>query len=161
MKRDGHYLWDALSAGVRIGIIASSDHGMVHNAYAGVYSRQLSRAGVMEGLRSRRTFGSMDRMVNDFRLGDRLQGEEVEIHGPPALSVRIQAPKTLRTIQIVKNGAMIHTVHPDTLVGRLEFVDLELQPGQEAWYYVRCEQVDDQYGWSSPIWVKRSPESDR
>ncbi len=161
VKRDGHYLWDALSAGVRIGIIASSDHGMVHNAYAGVYSRQLSRAGVMEGLRSRRTFGSMDRMVIDFRLGDRLQGEEVEIHGPPALSVRIQAPKTLRTIQIVKNGAMIHTVHPDTLVGRLEFVDLELQPGQEAWYYVRCEQVDDQYGWSSPIWVKRSPESDR
>lgn len=157
VTRDGNYMWDALAMGVRIGIIASSDHGMVHNAYAGVYCSKLSRAGVIEGLKSRRTFGSMDRMVIDFRLGDRLLGEEVQIDGPPAFSVGIEAPTSLRKIQIVKNGAMIHTVTPGSLASRFEFADAELQAGQEAWYYVRCEQENEKYGWSSPIWVKRRP----
>ena len=155
VSRDGHYMWDALNLGVRVGIIASSDHGMVHNAYAGVYCRDLSRAGVMEGLKSRRTFGSMDRMVIEFRLGDRLLGEEVTLNAPPVFTARIDAPESLRKVQIVKNGALVHTVKPGSLTSRFEFVDAQLQPGEQAWYYVRCEQENDKYGWSSPIWVKR------
>ncbi len=153
VNRDGYYYRDALEMGVRIGAIASSDHGMVHSAYAGVYCRELSRAGVMEGLRSRRTFGSMDRMVIEFRLDDRLLGEEVEINAAPAFNVRLESPKALRKVQIVKNGKEVHTVNPNSLTSRFEYVDQDIQPGQKAWYYVRCEQADDRNGWSSPIWV--------
>lgn len=155
VTRDGHYLWDALGMGVRIGIIASSDHRMVHNAYAGVYAKELSRAGVMEGLQSRRTFGSMDRMIIEFRLGDWLLGEEVEIDGPPTFSARLETPRSLRIVQIARSGELIHTLTPGSNISRFDFVDPELQPGQAAWYYIRCEQDNDQYGWSSPIWVKR------
>jgi hypothetical protein len=155
VSRDGYYYRDALTMGIRIGAIASSDHGMVHSAYAGVYCRELSRAAVMEGLRSRRTFGSMDRMVIEFRLGDRLLGEEVEINTAPAFNVRIESPKALRKVQIVRDGSEVHTLNPDTPACGFDYVDQDLQPGQQAWYYVRCEQNDDRYGWSSPIWVTR------
>ena len=157
VSRDGNYYRDALAMGIHIGAIASSDHGMVHSAYAGVYCSELSRAGVMEGLKSRRTFGSMDRMVIEFRLGDRLLGEEVEINASPAFNVLVESPKPLRKIQIVKNGALVHTVNPDALTRRFDYVDRDIQPGQKAWYYVRCEQDDDRYGWSSPIWVEWRP----
>lgn len=158
VTRDGHYMWDALKMGVRIGIIASSDHGMVHNAYAGVYASELSRAGVMEGLASRRTFGSMDRMVIEFRMDGSLMGEELRVDRPPAFSVLIDAPHELRKVQVVRNGEMIHTVAPEGRNCRFEFTDEELRPGGEAWYYVRCEQGNDKYGWSSPIWIRRTPE---
>jgi hypothetical protein len=154
---DGYYYRDALEMGLHIGAIASSDHGMVHSAYAGVYCRELSRAGLMEGLRSRRTFGSMDRMVIEFRLGDRLLGEEVEINAAPAFKVRVQSPKPLRKVQIVKNGKKVHTVNPGDLTCRFDYEDRDVQAGQKAWYYVRCEQADDRYGWSSPIWVEWKP----
>jgi hypothetical protein len=151
---DGHYYRDALEMGVRIGAIASSDHGMVRSAYAGVYCKELTRTGVMEGLRGRRTFGSMDRMVIEFRLGDRLLGEVVEINAAPAFKVRVESPKPLRKVQIVKNGKEIHTVNPDALTCRFDYVDRDIQAGQKAWYYVRCEQADERNGWSSPIWVE-------
>ena len=57
VQRQGHYLQDALGGGVQIGVIASSDHGLVHGAYAGIYAREFTRRGVLEALRSRRSFG--------------------------------------------------------------------------------------------------------
>ena len=61
----GHSMWDALAAGVRIGIIASSDHGQTHQARAGVYvedvpvdiqnvstSPGFTRKGILDGLRA-------------------------------------------------------------------------------------------------------------
>src|SRR5512137_2209339 len=111
--------------GIHIGAIASSDHGMVHSAYAGVYCSELSRAGVMEGLKSRRTFGSMDRMVIEFRLGDRLLGEEVKIKASAAFNVLVESPKPLRKIQIVKNSALVHTLNPDTPTCHFDYVDRE------------------------------------
>ena len=153
ISRAGFYYWDALAMGIHIGAIASSDHGMVHTAYAGVYCADLSRAGVMEGLKSRRTFGAMDRMAIDFKLGDRPLGQDVEVSGPPTFNVLIEAPKPLRKVQVVKNGQFVHTVEPGALTCRFDYLDRDIQPGQKAWYYVRCEQDDDRFGWSSPIWV--------
>jgi len=160
VSRDGHYYRDALAMGVRIGAIASSDHTMLRGAYAGVYCTELSRAGVMEGLRSRRTFGSTDRFAIEFRLGDRVLGEEVEIHSPPAFGVLVDSPKPLRKVQIVKNGKEVHTVTQETPPCRFDYVDRDIQPGGKAWYYVRCERQDDEQGWSSPIWVEWKPAGD-
>src|SRR5512137_2568678 len=112
--------------GIHIGAIASSDHGMVHSAYAGVYCSELSRAGVMEGLKSRRTFGSMDRMVIEFRLGDRLLGEEVETNASPAFNVLVESPRALRKIQIVKNVSLVHTANPASPLGRFDYVDRDI-----------------------------------
>ena len=96
----------------------------------------------------------MDRIIIEFRLGDRLLGEEVEINASPTFNVLVASPKPLRKIQIVKNGAIVHSVDPGALTCRFDYVDRDIQPGQKAWYYVRCEQDDDRYGWSSPIWVE-------
>jgi len=154
--RKGNYYWDALAMGVRIGVIASCDHGMVSNAYAGVYSSEVSRQGVMEGLRSRRTFGSMDRIIIEFRLGERLLGEEAEVNAPPEFQIFIKGSVPLRKVQIVKDGQFIHTAHPEGPVYRYRYCDTDLKPGDKSYYYVRCEQENDKYGWSSPIWVQRA-----
>jgi len=156
-SREGHYYWDALAKGVRIGVIASSDHIAVCGAYAGVYCSEISRRGIMEGMRSRRTFGSMDPIVIDFQLGERLLGEEVEVEAPPAFRVFVQGVTLLRKVQIVKNGQFVYTATPERPTYGFQYVDRDLEPGQQAYYYVRCEYEDERYGWSSPIWVQRKP----
>ncbi len=157
VTREGHYFWDALEMGVRIGVIASSDHYHQREAYAAVYANDLSRRSVMEALRHRRTFGAMDPIIMEFRLGDRLQGEEVEITEPPTFHVRVEASAPITRVQIVKNGDFIHTVEPDTRTVRFDFTDQGIKPGKQAWYYLRCEYGKERYGWSSPIWVGYKP----
>jgi len=161
VTRRGHYYQDALEMGVRIGVIASSDHGLVSKAYACVYAPEVSRAGVMEALRNRRTFGAMDRMLIELRLGDHAQGEEVELDAAPTFSVRVEAPAPLGKVQLVRNGTCVHTVEPGSTTCRFDFTDRESTPGTQAWYYLRVEQDNDRYGWSSPIWVGRKPDRRR
>lgn len=161
VTRDGHYYRDALAKGIRIGAIASSDHQMVRGAYAGVYCSDLSRAGVMEGLKNRRTFGAMAPMAIEFRLGERLLGEEVRIDKVPTFSVFVESSRPLRKVQIVKNGAAVRELNPDASTCRFEYTDRDIQPGQQAWYYLRCEREDDRFGWSSPIWVEWKMEKTR
>ena len=38
-----------------------------------------------------------------------------------------------------------------------QFKDLDLSPGQSAYYYVRAQIGKNDYAWSSPIWVTRKP----
>jgi hypothetical protein len=99
----------------------------------------------------------MDRIIIDFRLGERLLGKEVEVEASPEFRVVIQGTAPLRKIQIVKNGQFVHTATPQRPTDSFHYVDHDLQPGQQAYYYVRCEQEDERYGWSSPIWVQRKP----
>ncbi|MBN1488328.1 MAG: hypothetical protein JXA69_00295 [Phycisphaerae bacterium] len=157
VTRDGHYYWDALAMGVRIGVIASSDHGAINTAYAGVYCHDLSRQSIIQALRSRRTFGAMDRATIDFQCGMHLLGEEIEIDAAPTFRVYIYAPERIRKAQIVKNGQFIHTASPNASTCTFEYTDNKIQPGEQAWYYVRCEYGDERYGWSSPIWAGWKP----
>ncbi len=132
VTRKGHYYQDALEMGVKIGVIASCDHIMVSKAYACVYAGEASRAGVMEALRNRRTFGAMDKMVVELRLGDHVQGEEVVLDAPPSFSVKVEAPRTLRKVQLVRNGKFVHTAEPGGTSCRFDYGDSESRPGPPA-----------------------------
>ncbi|MHC4442659.1 MAG: hypothetical protein ACYTA5_08710 [Planctomycetota bacterium] len=156
VTREGHYFRDVLAMGIRIGTIASSDHGLVSGAYAGVYCSEFSRRGVMEGLRSRRTFGAMDRMVIEFRLSEELLGEKTEVESVPEFEVLVKGEAALTKVQVVKDGQVVHTINPRKLESRFIYSDPDLKPGGESYYYVRCEQENEKYGWSSPIWVRRT-----
>ncbi|NOX57097.1 MAG: hypothetical protein GXP27_22230 [Planctomycetes bacterium] len=155
VKRKGYYLWDALEKGVGIGVIASSDHGLVHSAYAAVYADEFSRQSVLEALRSRRSFGATETMVIDFRLGEHLLGEEVRTGEPPTFQITVRGTAPLKQVQIVKNNRFVYTTQPNGAQCTFRYTDTELAPGQSAYYYVRCQQNDNQWAWSSAIWVKR------
>ena len=155
VKRPGHYYWDALAKGLKIGAIASSDHGLTHSAYAGVYVKERTREGVLEGLKARRTFGATDTIVLELRLGDRFMGEEAAVSAPPKLEAVVLGTAELDRVDIVSNGQFVYTVDPDGPTSRFEFVDVALKPGQQAYYCLRCVQANNELAWSSPIWVTR------
>lgn len=155
IRRPGHYLWDALGQGVQIGVIASSDHGLVHGAYAGVYAETVSRRGVLEALQNRRSFGATDTLALSLRLGRHLLGEAATVDGPPKLEMTVQGTRPLKQVQLVRNGEFVYTHAPPGRDCSLQFTDMSFPPGSRAYYYLRAEQDDGQWAWSSAIWVHR------
>ncbi len=155
VKLPGHYVWDALAKGVKVGLIASSDHGLTHGAYACVYAKDRSRQAILEALRARRTYAATEVIVLDFRMGSAFMGQEVETVAPPRFQATVIAPREIRRIEIVRNNEFIYSTDPAGRRHRLEFEDAALPPGGKAYYYLRCIQDDGEMAWSSPIWVSR------
>ena len=159
----GNSLWDALAKGVRIGIIASSDHGQTHQARAGVYVEEKSelgftRQGILEALRARRTFGATVAVTVQVNAGGRLLGEEFAAPGPPTLDVRIAAPAPIARIDVVRDNRFVYSQQPAAKEARFRFRDADLPPGQSAYYYVRAQIGESDFAWSSPLWITRKPD---
>ncbi|MFV2067605.1 MAG: hypothetical protein ACC645_11555 [Pirellulales bacterium] len=155
VQREGFYLQDALEGGVRIGVIASSDHGLVHGAYAGIYAKEFTRRGVLEALRSRRSFGATEMMVLDLRIGDRLLGEEATLDTAPTFRATAQGIKPLDLVEMVRDGNIVYSTRPEKTACSFQFTDTAMEPGTNAYYYLRAMQQDKQWAWSSAIWVRR------
>ncbi len=155
VQRQGFFFWDALAKGVQIGVIASSDHGLTHSAYACVYVEQRTRDGILDGLRAKRTYGATDTIILDFRMGEHFMGETITIRERPVLTANIIGTGELTRVDVVRNGQFIYTVDPDGKDYAFTFADADLDVGAEAYYYLRCVQANNELAWSSPIWVKR------
>ena len=147
VKREGHYLWDALGKGIRVGVIASSDHGLTHGAYAGVYAESRDRRAILEALRARRTFGATDTIAMELRLGEHLMGEEVEV-------ARIVGTGPIRRVDIISEGEFVCTREPEAAEDEFDIM-LELPEGESRYFYLRCIQENNEMAWCSPIWVTR------
>ena len=127
----------------------------------GVYATELTTAGVLEALRSRRFFAMEQRPE-----GDKIQ-LEFSIAGNPMGS-------TITTGQSILLDATITSLNGITLCNRLElwrdgvviathveigttisyqFADAGLGVGEEHYYFVKGRQTDGDLVWSSPIWV--------
>ena len=165
----GHSMWDALAKGVRIGIIASSDHGQTHQARAGAYvadaaagASELSgaagftRQGILDALRARRTFGSTTAVAMQVSVGDHAVGEEFTVTSPPTIEARIVAPEAIARMDVVRNNRFVYTSQPNKAEAAFTFHDLDLRPGQSAYYYVRAQIGSNDYAWSSPVWITRT-----
>ncbi|MBI5396080.1 MAG: hypothetical protein HZA91_12355 [Verrucomicrobia bacterium] len=151
----GNFMWDALAKGVRIGIIASSDHGQTHIALAGAWATDFTRPAILEALRARRTFGGTTKISIETRIGDRPQGSEIELTAAPKIEARLEAPSPIALVQIVRDGQFIYTSRPEQPAVTLSFTDPGLKPGQSAYYYVRAQVGSNDLAWTSPIWVSR------
>ena len=158
---EGNSMWDALAKGIRIGIIASSDHGQTHQARAGVYVEDtpasFTRQGVLDALRARRAFGSTVAVAIQARIGEHLIGEEITVTTPPKIEATITAPAEITRMDVVRDGRFVYTSEPKTTKASFAFEDADLKPGQSAYYYVRAQIGTNDFAWSSPIWVTRNP----
>jgi len=56
-----------------------------------------------------------------------------------------------RTVERPRRGPAVATAR----VAAFRFNDLDQRPGQSAYYYVRARIGENDFAWSSPIWVKR------
>ena len=148
----GFFLWDAYAKDVRVGILASSDHGLTHGAYAGAYVKERSREAILEALRARRTYGSTETIEIDLHSGTHWMGEKLPSGEPARLEVSVRGVKPLKEVAVVKNGNFVYQKEPNSTDFTFKFADPEPVAGP-AYYYVRARQVDDEIAWSSPVWV--------
>jgi hypothetical protein len=101
----GSFATDALKLGLKVGFIASSDHGE-GTSYACVLAEALDRGHVFDALRARRTYGATTKgILVDFRVDGRVMGEELEARGSSAkASLRVRGAKELAEVIVFRNG---------------------------------------------------------
>lgn len=158
IRTEGNMLWDALAKGVRIGIIASSDHGQTHEARAGVYvpaKDGFTRGGILKALYDRRAFGATVQAALQVSVAGRALGEEVETEGAPSVQALVVAPAPIRRLEVVRDGAFVYSIEPNQTRAELLYSDVDLKPGASAYYYVRALIGENDIAWSSPVWVTR------
>lgn len=149
VTRDDCYYQDALRRGVKIGVIASSDHGLTHGAFAGVWVTEATRAGVLEALRARRSYGATAPIDLRFASGDRALGAD-QLDGPPRFECEVSAPGPLTRVEIVRDGEYVYSREAEGPTLRLVWEDNAAVAG--SYYYVRATMADGELAWSSPIW---------
>ena len=157
-RTNAGFVHEALRKGHRLGMIASTDHGL-GAAYAVVYATGIGREEVFEALHARRCYGStVYGALLDFRANGRPMGSELEAEGPVELSVRLRAPLSVERVDVFVDAELERTF--EAPVPEADgWVELAWTGAQRAEpttsYYVRATLAGDELVWSSPIWVDR------
>jgi hypothetical protein len=148
----------ALEKGYRIGFQSSSDHESTHVSYACVLAEEFSRQGIVSAMRKRHVYGATDNIVLDVRMNSRnIMGDEVQT-SQPRLEVVVLGTGPIDRVEILRNGATVHTERPgeNTEESRFRWEDPSpVQDREVSYYYVRVVQKDGHMAWASPIWVTR------
>ncbi len=66
----------------KLGVWANSDHISTHTSYGGVYVKEFTREGIIEGLNARRTIAATDKIFIEFTCNGHLLGTEIEVDRP-------------------------------------------------------------------------------
>ena len=173
----GNYTVDAWLAGLKLGVIGSSDNhgsqpGMEGFGTMAVWAPELTREAVFDAIRSRRTYGTTgSRIYLEFAVNGEPMGGETKIAAGQPLNVYVEALGTgpLRWIHVLRADldqpdAGFNVVHQEWFSGSSAPLDFSLDwiddaPPARAIYYVRVRQRDLVHGrvaqaWSSPVWVR-------
>ncbi len=157
---------NALSAGFRMGFIASSDHYSTHISYAnllvpeGVTTRQDIQAAIEE----RRTYGSTDNIIVDFRAGDTLMGGVIEASSDTEFTVEVTGAGAIQRVDVIKNNEVFYSHRAEgspSARRKVSFTFRPRPPLADGYYYIRVVEsfssdAPDRPGeiaWSSPIYV--------
>jgi hypothetical protein len=156
--RPAGFFWNALAKGYRMGIEASSDHCSTHISYSCILVSGDSKQDLVDAMRLRHTYGATDNIVCDFRAraGSReyLQGDDFSTAGTYGLTVNVIGTGTIKRIDVIHNESYAYTVTPSAKTAQFSYTDAHPANGENR-YYVRVEQEDGNFAWSSPIWVTR------
>ncbi len=148
------FVWRAWRKGLKLGVVASSDHGSTHISYASVYTPEMSRQAIVESIRKRQTYGATDNIILDFRTGEEFMGREMGSRAAPAFRIRVMGTGELSAVEIIKNFQFVYVTDPEGTSVDLTWRDGAFE-ADENLYYVRVRQDDGQIAWSSPIWIRR------
>lgn len=160
MKFERHCAQDALARGYHLGFIAGSDsHQMEHGIEGGIlgaFVPTLTSENVWNAIYNRFTYGTSGaRILASLKIGSHHMGEEIMIPAGEAvkLDVSVLAVNEIRTVQIIKNNEVL--VEMEGCGCAMDFTVEDSERGEEDFYYLRVEQIDDHCAWCSPIWVTR------
>jgi hypothetical protein len=150
--KDNGLYQNALSRGHKLGVWANSDHISTHTSYGGVYVKEFTREGIIEGLNARRTIAATDKIFVEFTCNGHLLGTEVEVEGRPLLAWKIDGTAELARVTLVRNEENYQQWKPGAKTFERSFEDESPITGENR-YYLRVEQTDGNMAWSSPVWV--------
>lgn len=143
----------ALARGHRFGFVASSDN---HAGFPGAYGEGLmaahctefSRAGIMEAIRSRRTYAlTGDRIELDFEVEGAPMGSTISAGEQVEVAWSVRGRDELDVVEIIQDGRIVHRDHAREAVGREEAlvqpVQTRLEWGWGPWGALALERVCD------------------
>jgi hypothetical protein len=106
-------------------------------------------------MRKRHSYAATDNIVLDVRMGAYVMGDEVRT-ARPKLDVTVLGTNLLDRVEVLRDGAVVHTERPAAPAAELRFAWEDPNPprGEKvSYYYVRVRQRDRQMAWGSPFWV--------
>ena len=107
-----------LAQGVRVGVVASTDDhlgypGAYREGLTGLYADALTREGVFEAVRARRTFAvTGDRIALDVRLNGHWMGQVLEATDRREIEIRAAGWDEIDRIELLKNNRVIARTFP-------------------------------------------------
>jgi hypothetical protein len=143
---------NAWAKGYKLGIVTSSDHGSTHISYAMVYTPDISRQGVLDGIRKRHTYGATDNIIMDVRMGDYFMGDEFALKKALPIHVKARGTRNVVKVEVIKDSEVIYTTEPKSPNVDFQFVDKGDVAGRH-YYYIRLMQDDEMIAWSSPFFI--------
>jgi len=152
VKNNGVYQ-HALELGHKLGVWADSDHISTHTSYGGVYVKDFTREGIIEGIQARRTIAATDKIFVEFSCNEHLLGTEIALSGKPVLKFSIDGTAEIKRVTLVRNEQNHQQWEPKARTFSQTFTDETPLPGENR-YYLRVEQADGNMAWSSPVWVQ-------
>lgn len=160
------YVWEAWKKGLRLGVIASSDHGSTHSSYASAWVRadRFVREELVRAFKLRRTFAATDNIVLWVKAEadgrEHFMGEEFETKALPRLRIHVEGTAPLAQVHVIRLSEgefqFVDTQRPGKPEFEYVYREQNLVPGLHM-YYVRVEQEDGQLAWASPVWVRYRP----
>lgn len=151
-KNNGVYQ-HALELGHKLGVWANSDHISTHTSYGGVYVKDFTREGIIEGLNARRTIAATDKIFVEFSCNDQILGSEIALSGKPEFKFKVDGTAAIKRVTLVRNEKNHQQWEPGSKTFEQTFTD-EAPIAGENRYYLRVEQADGNMAWSSPVWVQ-------
>ncbi len=109
---------DLLARGVKIGVTAGTDDhlgypGAYREGLTGLYADELTREGVFEALRARRTYAvSGDRIALDFRVNGRWMGEVLPAADRREITIDAAGWDEIDRIELLRNNRVIARSFP-------------------------------------------------
>jgi hypothetical protein len=181
-----HVLWqtrgegvlDAWKRGFRLGVIGSSDyhevptgsllriqdtprtmnnrHMQARCGLAAVRSEELTRDGLFEAMKARRTYATSGiRAYLDFSVNGRGMGGKLTLDRPAQprhLKMAVATPERIEKLEVVRNGETIAELADGNWWREADLTDEEPIP-DGAFYYLRITTEREDLAWTSPVWV--------
>lgn len=162
----GHFVRDALAAGLRFGFIGSTDshgldwhHGIARwrnpfrSGLACVVGAEPTRAGIIAALRARRSYATTGaKILVRAEVDGATMGSELPAGTRGELFVEVSGTAPISKIVVVE-GDSERVLATDTS-GTFTRARTRLPVREGASYaYVRVEQADGEAAWTSPFWI--------
>jgi len=133
------------------------DQIMCRPGLVAVLAEELTRESIWEALNERRCYGTTgERIIIDFKINGQVMGMEVDSYRNPLLEIDVHGTDAIEKVCIIKNSREIYTYKcndKDRKDVSFKYEDKNFV--ENSYYYVRVQQVGLNFGWSSPIWVRK------